>query len=77
MLTKVRNSSHFTVKSSLTYLWLLKKGEVQMHHLVFNEMQVLSIVFTRKFDKSKENSRNFPVSHSQQNLHFMEVLGDI
>lgn len=37
-----------------------EKSEAQVYHLVFNEMQLLSIVFPRKFTKSTENSRDFP-----------------
>lgn len=60
MVTKIRESSHFSIKSPLMDFVVAEKSEVQVHHLVFNEMQLLSIAFSRKFAKSTENSGDFP-----------------
>lgn len=48
-----------------------EKSEVQVHHLVFNEMQMLNIASPRKFAKMQNILGIFPVSHSQQNIYFM------
>lgn len=37
VVRKIRESSHFTIKSSHLDFLVSEKSEVQVHHLVFNE----------------------------------------